>query len=59
MSVGNPAAKRQLPFGSKIFVVGFSKMCPVHLLEDDVGLPRSIKRGQFGVNDDEQTIVGQ
>ena len=44
-----------------VFVAGFSITCPVRFLEVDVGSPRPIKRGQFGVdgNEDGQMIAGQ
>ena len=46
---------------SKVFVVGFRIACPVRFLEVDVGSPRPINRGQFGVDGDAdwQMIVGQ
>ena len=46
---------------SKVFVAGFSAECPVRFLEVDVGSPRPINRGQFGVDCDEdgQMIAGQ
>ena len=46
---------------SKLLVAGFSIMCPVRFLEVDVGSPRPINRGQFGVYGDEymQIIAGQ
>ena len=46
---------------SKVFVAGYSITCPVRFLEVDVGTPRPINRGQFGVDGDEdgQMIAGQ
>ena len=46
---------------SQVFVAGFSITCPVRFLEVDVGSPRPINRGQFGVDGDEegQMIAGQ
>ena len=46
---------------SKVFVAGFGITCPVSFLDVDVGSPRPINRGQFGVDSDEdgQTIAGQ
>ena len=44
---------------SKVFAAGFSIMCLVRFLEVDVGLPRPINRGQFGVDEDGQMIAGQ
>ena len=46
---------------SKIFVAGISISCPVRFIEVDVGLPRPINRGQFGVDGEEdgQMIAGQ
>ena len=38
---------------SKVFVAGFSIMCPVRFLEVDVGSPRPINHGQFRVDCDE------
>ena len=45
---------------SKVFVADFSIACPVRFLEVDVGSPRPINRGQFGVDGDEdrQMIAG-
>ena len=45
---------------SKVFVAGFSITCPVRFLEV-VGSPRSINRGQFSADgdDDGQMIAGQ
>ena len=46
---------------SQVFVAGFSITCPVRFLEVDLGSPRPINRGQFGVDGDEegQMIAGQ
>ena len=46
---------------SKVFVAGFGKTYPVRFLEVDVGSPRPINRGQFGVDGDvdRQMIPGQ
>ena len=46
---------------SQVIVAGFSITCPVNFLEVDVGSPRPINRGQFGVDGDEagQMILGQ
>ena len=46
---------------SKVFVAGFSIICPVRFLEVDVGSPMPINRGQFGVDgyEDWQMIAGQ
>ena len=46
---------------SNVFVADFCIMSPVCLLEVDVGTPRLINRGQFGVDSDEdgQMIPGQ
>ena len=46
---------------SQVFVAGFSITCPVCYLEVDVGSPRPINHGQFGVDGDEdgQMIAGQ
>ena len=46
---------------SKVFVAGFGIACPVRFLEVDVGSPRPINRGHFGVDRDEdgQMIAGQ
>ena len=38
---------------SMVFVAGFSIVCPVLFLEDDIGSPRPINRGQFRVDGDE------
>ena len=42
---------------SKVFVAGFSITCQVRFLEVDVGSPRPINRGQFGVDGDEGGLV--
>ena len=46
---------------SKVFVAGFSTTFQVRFLEVDVGSPRPINRGQFGVDGDEdgQMMAGQ
>ena len=46
---------------SKVFFIGFSIKFPVRFLEVDVGSPRPINRGQFGVDGDEdgQMIASQ
>ena len=46
---------------SKVFVAGFCITCPVRFLEVDVGSPRPIHSGQFGVDghEDGQIIAGQ
>ena len=46
---------------SKVFVAGFTIACPVRFLEVDVGSPRPINHGVFGVAGDEdgQMIAGQ
>ena len=38
---------------SQVFVAGFSIACQVRFLEIDVGSPRPINLGQFGVDGDE------
>ena len=46
---------------SKVYVAGFSIARPVQFLEVDVGSPRPINRGQYGVdgNEDGQMTAGQ
>ena len=46
---------------SQVFVAGFSMTCPVRILEVHVGSQRSIYRGQFGIDGDEdgQMFAGQ
>ena len=46
---------------SKVFIADFSIACPIRLLEVDVGSPRPINCGQYGVDGDEdgQMIAGQ
>ena len=46
---------------NQVFIADFSIACPVRFPKVDVGSPRPINRGQFGVDGDEdgQMIAGQ
>ena len=42
---------------SNVFFAGFSITCPVRFLEIDIGSPRPINRGQFGVDGYEDGLM--